>query len=307
MGVIEVEGLRKEYRRVRGGRTVALDGLDLDVPEGGVFGFLGPNGAGKTTTIRCLVGLVGPSRGRMRVLGTEVPTGLGSVIGRVGSIVEQPALFPRFSGRRNLEVLARLQGVGASTITGVLERVGLAERQHDMVRTYSLGMKQRLGIAAALMKDPALLILDEPANGLDPAGIVAVRELVRSLGAEGRTVFVSSHILSEVQHTADRVAILARGRCVRSGPVAEVLSGGRAMGMRVRLDDLESGRRVLDEAGIAAAPVDGYLTVAVPPAEAARITRALAEQGLYVSELRPDEVDLETVFLELTRDEGLSS
>jgi ABC-type multidrug transport system ATPase subunit len=307
MGVIEVEGLRKEYRRVRGGRTVALDGLDLDVPEGGVFGFLGPNGAGKTTTIRCLLGLVGPSRGRMRMLGAEIPSGLGSAIGRVGSIVEQPALFPRFSGRRNLEVLARLHGVGASTITAVLERVGLQERQHDMVRTYSLGMKQRLGIAAALMKDPALLILDEPANGLDPAGIVAVRELVRSLGAEGRTVFVSSHILSEVQHTADRVAILARGRCVKSGPVAEVLSGGRAMGMRVRLDDLDSGRRVLDEAGIVAAPIDGYLMVALPPAEAARITRALAEQGLYVSELRPDEVDLETVFLELTRDEGLSS
>jgi ABC-type multidrug transport system ATPase subunit len=227
MGVIEVDGLRKEYRRLRRGRTVALDGLDLDVPEGGVFGFLGPNGAGKTTTIRCLLGLVRPSHGQMRMLGSDVPRGLGATIGRVGSIVEQPALFPRFSGRRNLEILARLQGVGASTITAVLERVGLEERQRDLVRTYSLGMKQRLGIAAALMKDPALLILDEPANGLDPAGIVEVRELVRTLGAEGRTVFVSSHILTEVQQTADRVAILARGRCVKAGPVAEVLSGGR--------------------------------------------------------------------------------
>jgi ABC-type multidrug transport system ATPase subunit len=307
MGVIEVEGLRKEYRRLRRGRTVALDGLDLDVPEGGVFGFLGPNGAGKTTTIRCLLGLVRPSHGQMRLLGAEVPRGLGATIGRVGSIVEQPALFPRFSGRRNLEILARLQSVGASTITAVLERVGLGERQRDLVRTYSLGMKQRLGIAAALLKDPTLLILDEPANGLDPAGIVEVRELVRSLGAEGRTVFVSSHILSEVQQTADRVAILARGRCVKSGPVAEVLSGGRAMGMRVRLDDLDAGRRVLVEAGMDATPVAGHLTVAVPPAEGARITRTLAEHGLYVSELRPDEVDLETVFLELTRDEGLSS
>jgi ABC-2 type transport system ATP-binding protein len=307
MGVIEVEGLRKEYRRVRGGRTVALAGLDLDVPEGGVFGFLGPNGAGKTTTIRCLLGLVRASTGRMRLLGAEVPGGLGGAIGRVGSIVEQPALFPRFSGRRNLEILGRLQGVGASTISAVLERVGLEERQRDLVRTYSLGMKQRLGIAAALMKDPSLLILDEPANGLDPAGIVAVRELVRSLGAEGRTVFVSSHILSEVQQTADRVAILARGRCVKAGPVAEVLSGGRAMGMRVRLDDLEAGKRVLGEAGMEATPVDGSLTVAVPPEEGARITRALAEHGLYVSELKPDEVDLETVFLELTRDEGLPS
>jgi ABC-2 type transport system ATP-binding protein len=306
MGVIEVEGLGKEFRRLRRGRTVALDGLDLDVPEGGVFGFLGPNGAGKTTTIRCLLGLVRPSRGRMRMLGADLPRGLGRAIGQVGSIVEQPALFPRFSGRRNLEILARLQGVGSSTITAVLERVGLEERQRDLVKTYSLGMKQRLGIAAALMKDPALLILDEPANGLDPAGIVEVRELVRTLGAEGRTVFVSSHILSEVQQTADRVAILARGRCVKAGPVAEVLSGGRAMGMRVRLDDLDAGRRVLIEAGMEASVIDGSLTVAVPPAEGARITRALAEQDLYVSELRPDEVDLETVFLELTRDEGLA-
>jgi ABC-type multidrug transport system ATPase subunit len=306
MGVIEVEGLRKEYRRVRRGRTVALDGLDLDVPQGGVFGFLGPNGAGKTTTIRCLLGLVRPSHGHMRLLGADVPRGLGDAIGRVGSIVEQPALFPRFSGRRNLEILARLQGVGSATISAVLERVGLEERQRDLVRTYSLGMKQRLGIAAALMKDPSLLILDEPANGLDPAGIVEVRELVRSLGAEGRTVFVSSHILSEVQQTADRVAILARGRCVKAGPVAEVLSGGRAMGMRVRVEDLDAGKRVLGEAGMEATPIGGYLTVPVPPTEGARITRALAEHGLYVSELRPDEVDLETVFLELTRDEGLA-
>jgi ABC-2 type transport system ATP-binding protein len=214
MGVIEVEGLRKEYRRLRGGRTVAVAGLDLEVPEGGVFGFLGPNGAGKTTTIRCLLGLVRPDAGNLRLVGADVPKGLAGVIGKVGSIVEQPALFPRFSGRRNLEILGRIQGRDGAAIDAVLERVALAERAKDAVRTYSLGMKQRLGIAAALLKDPSVLILDEPANGLDPAGIVEVRELIRSLGAEGRTVFVSSHILSEVQQTADRVAILARGRLV---------------------------------------------------------------------------------------------
>src|SRR5512132_3094453 len=307
MGVIELHGLRKEYRRIRGGRTVAVDGLDLEVPDGGVFGFLGPNGAGKTTTIRCVLGLVRPNEGSLRLLKADVSSGLAGVIGKVGSIVEQPALFPRFSGRRNLQILGRIHRVGRSTIDGVLERVQLSERADDAVRTYSLGMKQRLGIAAALLKDPSVLILDEPANGLDPAGIVEVRELIRSLGAEGRTVFVSSHILSEVQQTADRVAILARGRCVKAGPVAEVLSGGRAMGMRLRVDDLDAGRRVLGDAGMEATPVEGYLTVAVPPEEGARITRALAEHGLYVSELRPDEVDLETVFLELTRDEGLSS
>ena len=169
-GVIEIEGLRKEYRRLRGGRTIAVDGLDLEVPEGGVFGFLGPNGAGKTTTIRCLLGLVAPSAGTLRLLGSEVPKGLPGVIGKVGAIVETPALFPRFSGRRNLQILARIDGIGKATIEEVLTRVGLADRGDDAVRAYSLGMKQRLGIAAALMKDPQVLVLDEPANGLDPAG-----------------------------------------------------------------------------------------------------------------------------------------
>ena len=305
MSVIEVEGLQKEYRRLRGGRTVAVAGLDLSVPEGGVFGFLGPNGAGKTTTIRCLLGLVSATAGRLQLLGAEVPHRLPTVIGRVGSIVETPTLFPRFTGRRNLEILGRIQGVGPKAVTDVLATVGLGERADDRVKTYSLGMKQRLGIAAALLKDPALLILDEPANGLDPAGIVEVRELVRRLGAEGRTVFVSSHILSEIQHTADRVAILARGRLVKEGPVREVLARGGAEGLVARLDDLEAGARALAAAGITATRDHDVLRVQLPAVEAARLTRTLAEQGLYVTELRPDELDLETVFLELTKDEGL--
>src|SRR6266487_1919992 len=240
MGVIELHGLRKEYRRIRGGRTVAVDGLDLEVPDGGVFGFLGPNGAGKTTTIRCVLGLVRPNAGSLTLLGADVSSGLAGVIGKVGSIVEQPALFPRFSGRRNLEILGRIHRVGRSTIDEVLERVRLSERADDAVRTYSLGMKQRLGIAAALLKDPSVLLLDEPANGLDPAGIVEVRELIRSLGAEGRTVFVSSHILSEVQHFADSVAILARGRLITSGPVDEVLASGGGEAVLVKLRDLDA-------------------------------------------------------------------
>jgi ABC-2 type transport system ATP-binding protein len=297
--VIEIEGLRKEYRRLRGGSTTALDGLDLDVPEGGVYGFLGPNGAGKTTTIRCLLGLVRPSAGRVRLLGADVGTGLQRVIGRVGSIVEAPSPFPRFSGRRNLEVLARLDGTGRPTVDRVLERVGLADRAGDMVRTYSLGMKQRLGIAAALMKDPAVLVLDEPANGLDPAGIVEVRGLLRSLGAEGRTVFVSSHILSEIQQTADRVAILARGRCITAGAVGDVLATGRAESLLVRLGDLEAGRVALAGVGIEATLVVDHLTV--PASVGAEVvSRTLAQHGLYVTELRPEAADLETVFLELT-------
>jgi ABC-2 type transport system ATP-binding protein len=304
MAVIEVHGLRKEYRRMRGGTTVAVSHLDLEVPEGGVFGFLGPNGAGKTTTIRCLLGLVRPSSGNVRLLGAEIPRGLPGVVRHVGSIVEQPALFPRFSGRRNLEVLARLHGATTSVIDSSLERVGMSARQNDLVKTYSLGMKQRLAIAAALLKDPAVLILDEPANGLDPAGIVEVRTLLRSLGAEGRTVFVSSHILSEIQHIADRVAIIARGGLLRSGPVNEVLSAGRARGLIVRLTDVEAGRRALADAGVQARHENGVLRVDVDPNRAEDVSRILAERRLYLTELRPDEADLETVFLELTRDAG---
>ena len=196
--VIQIEGLHKRFRRLRKGSTVALAGLDLAVPEGGVFGFLGPNGAGKTTTIRCLLGLVAPGSGTVRLLGADVSRDLPRVIRKVGAIVEAPALFPRFTGRRNLQILGRIDGIGTRAVDTALERVKLAERGDDLVKTYSLGMKQRLAIAAALLKDPQLLILDEPANGLDPAGIVEVRDLIRSLGAEGRTVFVSSHILSEI-------------------------------------------------------------------------------------------------------------
>jgi ABC-2 type transport system ATP-binding protein len=303
MAVIEVEGLRKEYRRFRKGRTVALDGLDLTVPEGGVFGFLGPNGAGKTTTIRCLLGLIAPSSGSCMILGATPPRGLPEMIPKIGAIVETPAMFPGFSGRKNLELLGATYGIGRRSVEEVLGVVGLAERGGDRVKTYSLGMKQRLGIGAALLKDPELLILDEPANGLDPAGIKEVRELVRRLGHEGRTVFVSSHILPEVKQMCDRVAILARGRCVASGPVDEVLSRDRATGLLVRVEDHARATAVLRAAGMAAEVRDEALIVEVPASDGARVTRALAESGIYLSEMRSEEVDLETVFLKLTTDE----
>jgi ABC-2 type transport system ATP-binding protein len=304
MAVVEVDGLHKEYRRFRKPPVVALDGLDLSVPAGGVFGFLGPNGSGKTTTIRCLLGLARPSAGGCRVLGADSRSELRRVIGRVGSLVETPGLFPGLSGRQNLAVLARLEGIGASAVERGLERVGLAQRGDDPVRGYSLGMRQRLGIAIALLKDPELLVLDEPANGLDPAGIKEVRDLLKGLGAEGRTVFVSSHILAEVQQACDRVAILSRGRCVRAGPVDEVLAGGRRTGLLVRLADLQAGVAALAEAGIRATLGDGYIRVDLPPADAEEVTRALARRRLYLTELRPEEVSLETVFLELTRESG---
>jgi ABC-2 type transport system ATP-binding protein len=302
--VIETRGLRKAYVRARGGRTVALDGLDLSVPEGGVFGFLGPNGSGKTTTIRCLLGLVRPDGGDLRLLGADPrqEAALAGVAPRVGSIVETPTFFPTFSGRRNLELLGGLYGIGRQRVDEALERVGLAARARHRVRTYSLGMKQRLGIAAALLKDPQMLILDEPANGLDPAGIREVRQLLRSLGREGRTVFLSSHILSEVQQVCDQVAILARGRCIATGPVREVLSQGRAAGVLVRLRSGEEGPGLsaLAAAGVEAEPAGELIRARVAPEEAGRVTKALADAGLYLSELRPDEASLEDVFLELT-------
>ena len=300
--MIEASGLRKDYRRLRGGRVVALDGLDLAVPSGGVFGFLGPNGSGKTTTIRCLLALVRPTGGVCRVLGADPQRDLAAVISRIGSIVEAPALFPRFSGRRNLELLAHLDGIGCSRVEATLERAGLADRAHDRVRTYSLGMRQRLGIGAALLKDPELLILDEPANGLDPAGIKEVRELIRLLGREGRTVFVSSHILSEVAQVCDRVAILSRGRCVAAGSVEEVLERQGASALLVRSHDVRAAQGILQRAGIETELREDVLRVALPPGQAARVTETLAREDHFLTELRPDHADLETVFLELTRE-----
>ena len=303
MAVIEVEGLTKRYRRFRKGVTTAVDGLDLVVPEGGVFGFLGPNGAGKTTTVRCLLALVRPTSGRCHILGADPQRGhLNEVIGRIGAIVETPALFPGFSGRRNLELLGRPSGIGATAVDDVLERVDLAERADDRVKTYSLGMKQRLGIAAALLKDPELLILDEPANGLDPAGIREVRQLLKRLGAEGRTVFVSSHILSEVQQTCDRVAILARGRCVAQGPVEDVLASGQAAKLLVVVDDAARAGELLTGEGISWSMNGEGLTVDLPRDHGARVTKTLAQGGLYLSELRASSDDLESVFLKLTED-----
>ncbi len=300
--VIEIEALRKEYRR-RKGRTVAVDGLDLVVPEGGVFGFLGPNGSGKTTTIRCILGLATATKGVVRLFGRPVPEGLRDSVRRVGAIVESPALLPAMSGWDNLAMLGAIDGIGPRRVDAVLGEVGLADRAGDQVRKYSLGMRQRLALGAALLKDPALLILDEPANGLDPAGIRSVRELLRGLGDAGRTVFVSSHQLAEIQQVCDRVAILSRGHCVTHGTVAEVLAAsGRSETMLVGVDDLDGALAVLERAGIAVERVDGRLRVAVPPPAADRISRILGEHGHWVRDLRPEERSLEELFIRMTGD-----
>ena len=304
VNVIEIEGLRKVYRRLRGRPSVALDGLDLAVPSGGVFGFLGPNGSGKTTTIRCLLGLVRPTAGRATLLGGPVPGGLAATMGRVGAIVEAPALFPTMTGRENLRLLAAMDRIGPRRVDEVLAQVGLEQRAGDAVKRYSLGMRQRLGMAAALLKDPELLVLDEPANGLDPGGIREIRVLLRRLGAEGRTVFVSSHLLSEVEQTCDSVAILRGGRCVASGPVRHVLATAGPAAVVVRMDDLDAGRRVLVQAGFTAERVGDHLRVDAPAGRGAAINRALAESGVWASELRCQEVTLEELFLQLTAETG---
>ena len=302
MTVIEVAGAHKSYRRRRRPAERALDGLDLVVDSGGVHGFLGPNGSGKTTTIRMLLGLVRPDAGELRLLGQPVPQALPDVVDRVGALVETPLFFPSFSGRLNLRLLADTAGVSSARVEECLELVDLRDRADDAFKGYSLGMKQRLGIAAALLKSPTLLILDEPSNGLDPAGIREVRELVRRLGADGRTtVFLSSHLLAEIQQVCDHVSIMARGRCVATGPVAQVLASTGAGGLRVRVPDQPRARHVLEHAGFRVGDEADALQVQ-GVADPGQVTRALADAGLYLTELSPVAADLESVFLELTRE-----
>jgi ABC-2 type transport system ATP-binding protein len=302
--VIELERVRKTYGGVRKGRTVAVDDLTLSVASGGVHGFLGPNGSGKTTTIRVLLGLVSPDAGAVRVLGADVPRGLPAVVGRVGALVESPQLFPTFTGRRNLQILAGLADVPGTRVEQMLELVGLAERADDRVKGYSLGMRQRLAIAAAMLKAPELLILDEPTNGLDPAGMVEVRELIRTLGSDGRTtVFLSSHLLTEVESVCDAVTILGRGRLVASGPVSEVLAmAGSSAALMLRFDtEQQAGHAVavLTGAGVTATPGPSG-TVQVDSPAGAQVNAILGAQGLWAAEITPVRPDLERAFLNLT-------
>src|SRR4051812_19126616 len=219
---IETQGVGKRF----GDRT-ALDSIDLRVPRGCAFGFLGPNGAGKTTLIRLLLGLAEPTSGTMRLLGHDLPGDRAAALARVGAIVEGPRFHPHLTGRENLHVHAAARDRAAhDRVDGALERVGLGRRGGDRVGTYSLGMRQRLGVARCLLCDPELLVLDEPVNGLDPAGIIEFRDLVRSLVDEGRTVWLSSHLLDEVEKTCDVAAIVDGGRVVAQGTIAELTGGG---------------------------------------------------------------------------------
>ncbi len=295
--VIETRGLRKVYRS-GGRRTVAVDGLDLSVPPGGVHGFLGPNGSGKTSTIKMLLGLARPTKGEMRLFGLPVPAQLPQVMDRVGAVVEEPGFVPAFSGRKNLTLLAGSIGLPRSSVDEVLRQVGLVDRARDDYQGYSLGMRQRLAIAAALLKGPDLLILDEPTNGLDPAGIQAIRELIRNLGDSGVTVLLSSHILAEVQQICHSVSIVGEGRLLASGKV-ETLLGESVSRTRVGVADPQGARHFLESAGYAVTR-DGDQLVVEGHERPEQITRLLADKGVYVQELTAIRPTLESFFLELT-------
>jgi len=301
--VIETHALRKVFRTRRGQPRIAVRDLDLAVPRGGVHGFLGPNGSGKTTTIRMLLGLARATSGSMALFGQEVPRQLPGVIGRVGAVVESPKFAPMFTGRQNLLLLSRSIGVPDSQVDDALATVSLTGREGDTFRSYSLGMKQRLAIAATLLKSPELLILDEPTNGLDPAGIREIRETIRGLAAEGVTVLLSSHILAEVQQVCDSATIIGHGRMLASGMVEDLI--GTSTSYAVGLRDLPAGADVLTSAGLTVRTVDGRLHIDSDAPEA--ITRVLADAGHYLTELVPLRGDLESVFLQLTQGEALGT
>lgn len=301
MSLISIHGLSKEFRRRRG-RLLAVDGLDLDVPEGGVFGLLGPNGSGKTTSIRCMLGLIAPTAGTVEIFGVDAVAHPERVLPRVGALVESPKFFPTFTARRNLELLARIASLPLRRVDEVLEIVELGDRSEDQFGTFSLGMRQRLAVASTLLKEPELLVLDEPANGLDPSGIREMRELIRRLGREGRTVLVSSHQLAEVQQMCDQVAIIDRGRLLAAGPVDTVVAGGGAPTALVIVDEPERAIMLLIAAGIPARLADepDEIIAEVAAADSATVTRVLAAGGLYLRRLEPVSRTLEDAFLAIT-------
>jgi ABC-2 type transport system ATP-binding protein len=298
---VETSALTKRF-----GERTAIDGVDLRVPSGCAFGFLGPNGAGKTTMIRMLLGLTGASSGAMRLLGHPVPTERAIALERVGAIVEDPRFHDHLSGRENLRIIAAARGAEAAARIGpALARVGLSERADEKVKRYSLGMRQRLGVARCLLADPLLLILDEPTNGLDPGGIQEFRLMIRAMvEQEGRTVFLSSHLLDEVERICDAAAIVDRGKIVTQGPIAELAEGGDRHELIVDVDDPDRALPLLaslEQVREARRSEEGLRVVlAGGPETAAQINAQLVLAGLGVSRLEPVRRSLEQRFLAVT-------
>ena len=294
---IVTEGLTKSFA----GGITAVDQLSFEVPSGAVVGFVGPNGSGKTTTIRMLMGLLRPTSGTATVLGQPLDHP-ERFLPQVGALVEEPAFYPALDGRKNLLVHCRLKGIDPSRIDQVIATVGLQDAVKRAVGGYSLGMRKRLGIAASLLGSPQLLVLDEPANGLDPIGIRDVRHLLRRLADQGRTVFVSSHLLSEVEQVCDEVVMIQKGRLLYQGPIEALLGnrGGRLVVVAERPSQHRVIRKLCTAAGYEAVQRDGKVVVSAPKEFAGELNRQAFEAGVTIIELHRERVDLEQVFFDLT-------
>ncbi len=311
--VIHTQELTKTF-----GSLVAVNNLELEVVRGDVFGFLGPNGSGKTTTIRMLLGLIRPTSGSISIFGMDNSSHMQEILPRLGAIIETPVFYPYLSGIDNLRSVAAGSGMklgkaSRQRIDEVLDIIDLRGQGNDAFRKYSLGMKQRLGIGAALLTDPELVLLDEPTNGLDPAGVHEIRQLIQRLATLGKTVFVSSHILYEIQQICNRVAILQKGRLLRQGNVQDLLRQGEQLIVRLNtLDETQAALLTLQKAreGIAtwlkAVSIDSsepnkpVLRIDAPVARSSEITALLAQRNLFIAEMHPSQVSLEEIFLELT-------
>lgn len=294
--VLKLTGLSKRF-----GTLDVVKGVNLELRRGEVFGFLGPNGAGKSTTVGMILGLITPTAGSVELFGVKQNGNRWAALRRIGAIIEEPAFYPYLSGCANLEVLSRsIGGIEKKKINEVLDRVNLLDRADDQYGHYSMGMKQRLGIASTLLRDPELIILDEPTNGLDPAGTKEIRDLIPTLAHESRAIFLCSHLLHEVELVCDRVAIIKKGAVIADAPVKELLT--RANQIQIRIDQPGLAMSVLSELTWAKAVIkdDGYIAVDVPAGSEARVNQALAEKGLYASEITNRTTSLEEVFLQLT-------
>src|ERR1700681_3403238 len=293
MTVVETSELTKRY----GNGGLAVDSVEMSVRRGEVYGFLGPNGAGKTTTLRMLVGLIRPTSGMATVAGHAPgdPAGLA----KIGALVEAPGFYPYLSGRENLKVVADFAGISHKRVAEVLDIVELTSRAGRKFGTYSTGMKQRIGVAAALLKDPELLILDEPTSGLDPQGMAEMRKLIKDIGQGNRTVLLSSHLLPEVEQICDRVGVIRGGKLVKQSTVQELIG---EKGVVVRAQPSDRAGEILTRMFGPAAVVreDGFFHLKTDPAQSVEINRRLMADGIAVSELRPYERSLEEVFFQLT-------
>ncbi len=291
--IVETHSLTKRY----GSGVLAVNSVDMSVRRGEVYGFLGPNGAGKTTTLRMLVGLIRPTSGTASVAGHTPGSPAG--LGRIGALIESPGFYPYLSGRENLNVVADMASVSQKRVDEVLEMVELSSRAGRNFGTYSTGMKQRLGVAGALLKDPDLLILDEPSNGLDPQGMAEMRKLITDIAQGGRTVLLSSHLLGEVEQICDRVGVISNGRLIRQSTVQELLG---EKGVVVRAQPSDRAGEVLTRMFGPEAVVreDGFFHLKTDPGQSLEINRQLMASGVGVTELRPYERSLEEVFFQLT-------